>query len=151
MPGQGEKTPRKKSLEREIETSILEFLHAKRLFAWKNENQGTFDQGKGSFRKSHTPFKFAGISDIFLILPPSGQLCTIEVKTPEALKWWRGQKGRVMSTPMFSLRTEGGKPDKKAIRFREQQTFIDNVKRRGGVAFFADSIECVEENLSEFL
>jgi hypothetical protein len=104
-------------VEHDIEFSILQWLQAEGVFAWKNVSAGFYDAIKGCFRKHTNPYIINGTSDILGILP-GGILLAIEVKT---------------------------KRRRKKVTL-EQQMFIDDVNRRGGVAFVATSIaDCIDE------
>lgn len=64
--------------EREIEKSILSWLAAKKIYAFKIKTVGTFDPTKNIFRKPGKWYK-SGVSDILGIF--QGRPLAIEVKT----------------------------------------------------------------------
>ncbi len=63
------------STEKATQAAILDYLALKRIFHWRN-NTGTFKPESGGFYRFGTP----GSPDIFVVLPPAGQLMGIEVK-----------------------------------------------------------------------
>jgi hypothetical protein len=68
-----------------------------------------------------------GVSDILGILPGNGRILAIEVKLPS----WNP-------------------PNEDTVRFKhyqKQKKFLENIKRSGGIAFFACSVEDVESQL----
>lgn len=64
--------------EKTIERSILDFLRWKRVFAFKVENGGVFDEKRKAFRFS--AMRTRGIADIIGVY--KGRPLAIEVKTP---------------------------------------------------------------------
>jgi len=108
-------------LEKEIEKMILQWLdlHAN-IFCWKQNTTGIYDPTEQKFRRLRG-FARKGISDILMIVHPSGRMGAIEVKTPERAKICMRQYG-FRCTP-------------------EQMDFIDRVKTCGGFAGVATSIE----------
>lgn len=105
--------------EKEIETSILEFLnYIQGCKAWKNETVGIYDPTGKFFRKLSGRFSGKGSSDILACV--KGRFVAIEVKR-----------------------------NSKAPRSPEQIAFIDDILRVGGVAFFASSIDEVSEKFKE--
>ena len=62
--------------ESDIQKAILQYLELKKIFAWSNKTQGTFDSKGNFFRKSNM---LKGVSDILGILP-NGKFLAIEVK-----------------------------------------------------------------------
>lgn len=102
-------------LERDIQSAILEYLHAKRIFCWRNNSGMQFlpyTNREGKSRMRALRIGLPGSSDILGCLP-DGRFLAIEVKRP------------------------GNKPT------IEQQEFLDNIASRGGVAFVATSIDDV--------
>lgn len=67
-------------LEREIQASILEYLHVKKIFCWRNNSGVNFLQnGQGKFRAIR--IGLPGSSDILGVMP-DGRFLAIEVKRP---------------------------------------------------------------------
>ncbi len=64
--------------EKAIENNILSYLKIKGIFAYKQENQGTYDQKLGRWRRKSS-HRMIGIPDIKI---PGGRSCYIEVKSP---------------------------------------------------------------------
>lgn len=114
--------------EKELEKQIIEALNLKGIFCWKNQSTGIYDPTRKVFRKNKSQLN--GVSDILGILP-NGRFLAIEVKRP-ALKPRKKESLEKMATP-------------------EQLKFIDNINRRGGLAFVADNLDIVLKNLDEYL
>lgn len=106
--------------EKQIESSILEYLSFKKIFAWKQNTIGVFDQDKGIYRKPSSKFIIKGISDI-LAIGPLGRLIAIEVKTPA----------------------------RKKNLTDYQRDFLNNVNASGGLAFVATSLEDVKVEIDK--
>lgn len=64
--------------ESQVIKSILEYLAAKKIMAWRSNNGGVYDPTKGVFRIFRG---LKGVSDILGCLRPSGRLLAIECKT----------------------------------------------------------------------
>lgn len=118
--------------EKQIENQILTYLKNKKIFAWKAQSTGVFDPARGVFRKSSNPHHINGVSDIIGIF--QGMMLCIEVKKPYISK----------KTLRIKHRTQ---EELEKLASEDQQFFIKTINDRGGVAFFADSIEVVEEQL----
>ncbi len=118
--------------EKMIENQILTYLANKKIFAWKNQSQGTFDPRKGVFRKSRNVHHINGVSDILGII--DGKLLAIEVKKPYISR----------KTLQIKYRTQ---EELEKLASEDQIRFINRVKSLGGIAFLADSIETVEDQL----
>ena len=118
--------------EKIIENQILTYLNNKKIFAWKNQSQGTFDPRKGIFRKSRNVHHINGVSDILGII--DGHFLAIEVKKPYLSK----------KTGQFKYRTQ---EELEKLASQDQVEFVNRVKSLGGIAFFADSIDTVEDQL----
>lgn len=118
-----------------IENQILTFLANKKIFAWKNQSTGTFDPRKGVFRKSRNTHHINGVSDILGII--DGKFLAIEVKKPYVSK----------KTMQFKYRTQ---EELEKLASEDQVKFINKVKSQGGIAFYADSIDIVEDQFLLF-
>lgn len=103
--------------EKAVETMILSFLWSRKIFSWKVNSVGVFDQQKGIYRKPKSIYIIKGVSDILGIIPPLGRVLAIEVKSA---------KGR--ASP-------------------EQIAFLDRVNKDGGIGFIARSYQEVEARL----
>jgi penicillin-binding protein-related factor A (putative recombinase) len=121
--------------EKIIENQILSFLSRKGFFVFKIQSTGIFDPTKRIYRKSHNPHHIKGVSDILGIY--NGVFLAIEVKKPYISKRTNTIKHRTQEE-LSKLASE------------DQLLFINNVKRNNGIAFVADSIEIVEEQLALF-
>ena len=64
-------------LEKEIQSAILEYLHARRIFCWKEHSAGIPIENGTRFM----PIGLKGKADILGVLP-SGRFLAIEVKRP---------------------------------------------------------------------
>ena len=67
-----------KPLERDIQRAILQYLKLRKIFAWRNQTTGIYDQKRKTFRANQT---MKGVPDILGILP-GGRFLGIEVKRP---------------------------------------------------------------------
>lgn len=78
--------------EKIIEKEILSYLWIKKIFAFKVENQGTYNAKSQCYQKRDR-FHTKGLPDIMGFLPPNGRFFAIEVKsiigrvTPEQSKF----------------------------------------------------------------
>jgi hypothetical protein len=118
--------------EKIIENQILTYLANKKIFAWKNHSQGIFDPGRKVFRKSRNVHHINGVSDILGVI--DGKFLAIEVKKPYISK----------KTMQFKYRTQ---EELEKLASEDQINFVNRVKSLGGIAFFADSIDTVEDQL----
>lgn len=64
--------------EMEIQNSILEFLRFKKVFAWRQNNGGVYDERRKIYRRK-SRFELKGVSDIVGVLN-DGRFLAIEVK-----------------------------------------------------------------------
>jgi len=120
--------------EKQIENQILAYLGIKRIFAFKNQSTGIFDPSKGSFRKL-SQYQIRGSADILGCV--GGLFFACEVKKPSISK----KTGQIIPRTQEELA-------KKASP--EQVEFINKIKDLGGIAFFADSLDVVKEQLAIF-
>lgn len=101
--------------EAEIQNEILHWLNSHdNIFAWKQDNKGTYDPRTGKFR-ALKGFSIRGVSDIIGVIKPSGRLIALEVKRPETIE----------NTSKF------------------QEAFINKIKKMGGVAGVVSSVSDV--------
>lgn len=120
--------------EKQIENQILAYLDSRRIFAWKNQSTGIFDPTKGSFRKLST-YQIRGASDILGCI--GGLFLAIETKKPTISK----KTGQIIPRTQEELAKKAS-PD--------QIEFIEKIKDLGGIAFFADSLDIVKDQLALF-
>lgn len=120
--------------EKHIENQILTYLANKRIFAWKNQSTGIYDPTRGAFRRKPANH-INGVSDILGIV--DGKFLAIEVKKPYLSK----------KTLQFKYRTQ---EELEKLASEDQVKFINNIKSLGGIAFYADSIDVVEDQLLLF-
>lgn len=106
-----------------VKKAICEWLRLAypALMFWLNDSKGTWDPRRKIFLKKNSRFDLNGVSDILGILAPWGVLVAIEVKS---------KTGRL-------------RPD--------QAAFLAWVKRAGGIAIEARSIEDVDRGIKEWL
>ena len=121
--------------EKVIENQILTYLANKKIMAWKNQSTGIFDPRKGVYRKSRNVHHINGVSDILGII--DGKFLAIEVKKPYVSK----------KTMQFKYRTQ---EELEKLASEDQIKFVNKVKSLGGIAFYADSIDTVEDQLLLF-
>ncbi len=122
--------------EKAIENQILTYLANKKIFAWKNQSTGMFDPTKGTFRKNRNIHHINGVSDILGCFA-DGRLIAIEVKKPYVSK----------KTMQFKYRTQ---EELEKLASEDQIKFINRIKSLGGIAFYADSVDVVEDQLMLF-
>lgn len=121
--------------EKVIENQILTYLVNKKIFAFKNQSTGIFDPRKMTYRKSRNPHHINGTSDILGII--DGKFLAIEVKKPYISK----------KTMQFKYRTQD---ELEKLASEDQVKFVNKIKSLGGIAFYADSIDVVEDQLMLF-
>ena len=128
--------------EKQIENQILSYLQNKGIFSFKIQTTGVFDPTKGAFRK-RPKHHIKGVSDILGCLSEGekgifpGRFLAIEVKKPYVSK----------KTGLISYRTQ---EQLEKMASPEQVEFINKIKSLGGIAFYADSVEIVEDQLLLF-
>jgi hypothetical protein len=66
--------------ETDIQRSIMDFLHARGIFCWRNNSTGIYDPVRKIYRKNTGKYSINGVSDILGILP-GGKFLAIEVKS----------------------------------------------------------------------
>ena len=108
-------------LEKDIQTAILSYLDIKGIFAYNQPTVGVWDKERERFRLPSSKFRIKGIADIIGIY--KGRFLAIEVKTPKRRK-------------NLSV---------------DQANFLDRIRREGGIAFVATSIEEVRDQLGSIL
>lgn len=113
--------------ENMAESSILSWLKANNIFAWKNSTGGYFDVNRKIFRKQVSEYSINGSSDILGILP-DGFMLAIEVKSPTRKK-------------------KNGEYQKNVVS-DDQQYFIEMINENKGIGMVASSIEDVEKELN---
>ena len=118
--------------EKQIENQILTYLRNRKVFVWKNQSVGVFDQKKNIFRRSNNPHHIDGVSDILGLY--QGRFLAIEVKRPSVSR----------KTGQFIYRTQEELIKKASSG---QVSFIDQINKSGGCAFMADSLEVVQEQM----
>jgi hypothetical protein len=114
--------------EADVLTACLDYLHLKGVLAWRSNNTGVFDPARKCFRSFRG---LKGVSDILGILPrpvpdgesglPHGLFLAVECK---------GATGRPSA---------------------DQQWFLEEVTRRGGVALCVRSVRELEQGLVPYL
>lgn len=120
--------------EKQIENQILTYLTMNKIWCWKIQKTGMYDITRGRYRKTHNPFHINGIPDING-LTQEGRPIYIEVKKPYISR----KSGQFLHRTQEQLEKLGSP---------EQRDFVKKAKDRGAIAFFADTIEIVEEQLA---
>lgn len=118
--------------EKQIENQILTYLANKRIFAWKVQSVGVYDPTKGAFRRKPANH-INGVSDVLSCLS-DGRFLAIEVKKPYISK----------KTMQIKYRTQ---EELEKLASEDQVKFINKIKSLGGIAFYADSVDIVEDQL----
>lgn len=134
-----------KLTEKQIEKLILDHLSFMRGgFVTKVELGGRPVNSGG--RKVIIGFKNKyyrkGFSDIMFNY--KGKVFYFEVKTPEEYNWYEKKKEKLRATPLTMLKS------KKEIHFKEQQLFIDGVRRGGSVGEFVCSLNQVRNIIEHY-
>ena len=123
--------------EYDIERDCIAYLKSIGAFVFKSTSSGYYDTKAKRFRKQVSPLCFLnGVSDCIGIF--QGKPLYIEWKTEGAYKY--------IMKHYEELRFYIG-ADKKKRHLREQIWFIEETKKRGGISFFACSIETVKLGL----
>lgn len=66
--------------ETQIQRSILQYLHLKKIFCWRNNSTGIYDSTRDIYRKASGVGYIKGVADILGVLP-DGKFLAIEVKS----------------------------------------------------------------------
>ncbi len=128
-----------KLTEKQIENSILAYLLiTPGCLIYKHNNTGVYDPNKETFRKVVNKFIPSGASDLYGSF--WSRATFIEVKTPDEYSY--------IASHYEELKKYVGK-DKKKSRYRDQILFLEDQKKAGCIAFFADSIQRVKDELSK--
>ena len=118
--------------EKNIENAILTYLKAQGIYCWKSQTVGIYDPKRRIFRKSNNPHHINGIADILGIY--QGRFLAIEVKKPYISKKTNAIKHRTQE-------------ELEKLASDDQLVFLNHIKGRGGVAFMADNLDVVKEQL----
>lgn len=118
------------TLEKKIETEIIEYLKMRGIFCFKINSTGIFDPRTKKFRKNQNRHIISGVADILGVLP-NGRFLAIEVKTEKIVVSPVKQSKRVVKTKASDA----------------QKFFLANVTANGGLAFVATNIKEVEIEL----
>jgi penicillin-binding protein-related factor A (putative recombinase) len=105
--------------EPEIQKNILKKLREKGFLVWRVNNTGIPDPSVRGGWRKQTGYNMTGMSDILGVY--KGRFLAIEVKTPERIK----------------------------NVSEKQQEFLNKVRKNGGIAMVADSLELVLQKLKE--
>lgn len=137
----------KEPREEFIEYDILDYLSKKIPLVYHNDIKGYFDQNKWVYRKNKNPYIRQGISDITWLLPEWRYLA-IEVKKPSEMAFFdRPIEELTRSYAEAFARNVWTSTIKKYEHAILQRQFLDDVIAAWGVAFFASSVEEVEQEL----
>lgn len=109
--------------EGQVKNAICQWLRLAwpTLMFWLNDSKGTWHPGRKIFLKKNSKFDLNGVSDILGILAPEGVFVAIEVKAP------------------------------RGVLSPAQAAFLARVKRAGGIAIEARSIEDVNRGIREWV
>jgi hypothetical protein len=130
-----------------IEYEILEYLSTIIPLVYHNDIKGFYDQNKWVYRKNKNPYIRQGISDITGILP-DGLFLAIEVKRPSEMSFFdRPMKELEERCARVFVTNRSSSTLKKHEHAILQRQFLDDVIAAWGVAFFASSVEEVEQEL----
>ncbi len=114
--------------EADVLTACLDYLRLKGVLAWRSNNTGIFDPSRKCFRSFRG---LKGVADILGILPRKS--C---------------HEGRPSLQGVFlAVECKGGRGSLSP----DQEWFLEEVTRRGGVAFCVRSVRELEEQLSPHL
>lgn len=123
--------------EKGIQNSILDYLQFVPGRFWQNDNTGIYDPVRGIYLTPNKKYKPDGVSDI-LGYYKSGRFTAIEVKDPEDYKYLMKNYEKLKSSLWY--------PDeKRQLHLQNQILFIEDVVKKGGIGFFACSIDMVKE------
>lgn len=142
--------------ESAIEKSIWLWLDSGGFFPVKYENKASFNGGGGAFFNG--VMKRYGISDIMFFA--CGKVVFCEIKKPEILKKIENNLESVykFKVPDFPKNPEGKKARKMFLRkhdsikrYKDQWDFIQKVRSKNQVGFFATSIEDVKREMMKLI
>lgn len=130
--------------ETQVQKPIWDWLDSRGYFPIKFENQATFDPA--GFRRNFAGgTKRKGVSDLIFFI--GGKVVFCEVKVPDRLEFIIRNWEKIM-TFAPKPRIKGKKKVKNdKERYKEQIGFIEEVKARGQIAFFADGLPCLAKEL----
>jgi hypothetical protein len=129
--------PQLNELDREKQVGAY-LVRVRKFLVTKHDSVGIYDQKIQKFRKSVHPYRRTGVSDYLSWMPPNARGLTVEIKTPEKLRFIE------KNYPM--LQSYCG-TNKDYQRYRKQIEWIEDMKKIGGVGFFTDSVEDCEAKL----
>ena len=121
-----------KITEKQIENQILTFLRNSGVFCFKNQSVGVYNPTRKVFQKSNNPHHLNGTSDIIGCI--DGLMLCIEVKKP------------LISKKTFKFK-EKTQHELEKLASDDQILFVNSIKALGGIAFYADTIDVVKEQL----
>lgn len=140
--------------EEYIENDILDWLHSIGGSADKIVSEGFYDVNKGIYRQRKSHYVRPGISDIIGTLP-NGRYIAIEVKKPSEMSFFdrpiedlvAREKEQLIKVARNEVK---GASVKKYSHAVEQRSFLLDKIARGGVGFFASSVDDCIKALSIF-
>ena len=130
--------------EEYIEADICAFLELKGASLDKIISEGFYDAKNRIYRRRKSRFSHTGISDIIGIF--EGYYFAIEVKKPSEMKFFDKTIEELTEGFNNAIRNDMHKStvDKWAHAL-DQRKFLDDKTEKGGIAFFASSIEDVRK------
>lgn len=133
-----------KTKEGVIQTEVWNFLESIGAYPCKIENQATMDP-MGFRRNFSGGTKRKGLPDIFFFI--GGKTVFCELKTPDNYGYIKRNWDKLLSfTPMPKVKGQKKKYDRRE-QYQHQIFFIEEVRNRGQIAFFADSVKVICEEL----
>ena len=123
--------------EQEVQKPIWNWLEKMGYLPIKFENQATFDPA--GFRRNFAGgTKRKGVSDLIFFI--GGRVVFCEVKVPDRYEYIIRNWEKIMAhTPKPKVKGKKNSKDDKT-RYKEQILFLEEVKARGQIGFFADGL-----------
>ena len=114
--------------EADVLSACLQYLALRGILCWRSNNAGVFDPQRSCFRAFRG---LKGVSDILGIVP-----------SPVLRDGQRSLHGLFLAV---EVKRPGGRPSD------EQEWFLEEVRRRGGIGICARSVQELEMNLNPYL
>ena len=135
-----------KTKEGVIQDQVWKFLESINAYPCKIENQATMDP-MGFRRNFSGGTKRKGLPDLFFFI--GGHTVFCELKTPENYGYIQRNWDKLRSfVPAPKVKGQKKKYDRRE-QYQNQIIFIEEVRSRGQIAFFADSIQVICKELSD--
>lgn len=118
--------------EADVLSSCLQYLSLKGILAWRTNNTGVYDPARKCFRSFHG---LKGVSDVLGIVPR--QVSVEGQEGPQTIV-----QGTLLAVEM---KRKGGKVSP------EQEWFLEEIKRKGGIALCVRSVQELDDQLKPYL